>query len=65
MVNLYSTGCPQCKVLTKKLDEKGIIYNIIIDVDTMIKRGFTSVPVLEVEDKVYNFSQAIQWVKEQ
>lgn len=65
MVNLYSTGCPQCKVLTQKLDEKGIIYNIITDVDTMIKRGFTSVPVLEVEDKVYNFSQAIQWVKEQ
>ena len=29
MINLYTTHCPQCKVLQAKLDEKGIKYNVI------------------------------------
>ena len=29
MINLYSTGCPKCTVLKKKLDSKNIKYNIL------------------------------------
>ena len=30
-ITLYSTGCPQCKVLKAKLDQAGIKYNTVSD----------------------------------
>lgn len=63
-VVMYSTGCPQCKVLKTKLDNAGVEYDVVTDTDIMIEKGFTSVPVLEVDNEVMTFSQAIKWVKE-
>ena len=62
-VILYSTNCPKCKVLEKKLDSSGIDYSIVTDVDVMEQKGFQSAPVLEVDDKIYEFSEAVKWLK--
>ena len=65
MVKLYTTHCPQCKVLETKLERAGIEYVQNDDVSLMTKLGFKSVPVLEVNGEYLNFSQAIKWVNEQ
>ena len=65
MVKLYTTHCPQCKVLETKLERAGIEYVWNDDVSLMAEMGFKSVPVLEVDGEYLNFSQAIKWVNEQ
>lgn len=62
---LYSTGCPQCQVLKKKLDNAKIEYSVVTDINIMQKKGFMSVPILEVNDKCMNFIEANNWIKEQ
>ena len=62
---LYSTGCPQCQVLKKKLDNAKIEYSIVTDINIMQKKGFMSVPILEVGDKCMTFIEANNWIKEQ
>lgn len=57
-ITLYSTGCPKCRVLTSKLDAKNIKYDVVSDEETMINKGFRSVPQLEVDRKVYDFNKA-------
>lgn len=63
MVKLYSTGCPLCIILTKKLDEIGITYEVFDDVDKMIEMGMTTVPMLEVDGKIMNYAEAMKWIK--
>ena len=62
-MKLYSTGCPKCIVLKKMLDNKGIEYEVNDNVDEMINLGFTSLPVLEVDDNRMAFEEAIQYIK--
>lgn len=59
---LYSTGCPRCKVLEKKLKDKAVEYSLVSDVDEIMNKGITQVPVLEKEGKLLNFSEANAWV---
>lgn len=59
---LYSTHCPKCTILEKKLKDKGVPYSEINDANEMIKKGFTEVPMLLVNGAVYNFGEAIKWV---
>lgn len=60
---LYSTGCPSCKILKSMLDSKNIKYIICSDVDIMQEKGFTSLPVLEVEGITMKMATAISWIK--
>ena len=62
MVTLYSTGCPKCKVLTKKMKEKNIDYDEIEDVELIKNKGFMQVPILEVDGKVMDFGEAVKWI---
>lgn len=62
MVTLYSTDCPRCKVLAQKLTEKGVDFEICKDVDKMIRRDFTSAPMLEVDKNTMDFMEAINWL---
>ena len=59
---LYSTGCPKCKVVMKKLEQANINYEICNDSETMRKKGIQSLPVLEVEGKMYNFKDAVDYI---
>lgn len=61
---LYSTGCPRCNVLKKKLNEKGIDYTENNSVDEMVSMGIMEVPVLSVDGKLLDFSEAVKWVNE-
>lgn len=62
MIKLYSTHCPQCNALETKLQRAGIEYEICDDREVMLARGFKTAPILETEEGVMNFSQAIKWV---
>ena len=62
MIKLYTTHCPKCKVIEKKLAQKGIEYTEVTDKDAMINRGFKSAPVLEVDGKILNFGDANRWI---
>lgn len=62
---LYSNDCPKCKILKTKLDEKNITYDICSDIELMILKGFQSMPILEVDGKIMNYLNAINWIKEQ
>lgn len=62
-VILYTNNCPKCKILKIKLDEKNISYEIFDDMDEMLKRGFRSMPMLDVDGKVMTFLDAVEWTK--
>lgn len=62
---LYSTGCPKCRVLKKKLSDKGLAFEENSSVDEMEKLGITEVPVLSVDGELLEFSAAIQWANNQ
>lgn len=59
---LYSTNCPKCKILKSKLQNFNMEFEEINDVDLMISKGFTAVPILEVEGKCLNFKEAVDWI---
>ena len=61
---LYSTGCPKCKVLKSKLDDKKIDYIVVDDIDEIMSKGIESVPVLEVNAEMMNFKESMKWVKD-
>ena len=64
-VILHSTHCPKCNVLESKLKQKNIIFEINNDVEIMVQKGFMTAPVLEVDDIIYDFKEAVKWIGEQ
>ena len=65
MPTLFSTGCPKCQILEKKLAQKGIEYNEVNDIQQMLDMGLKSVPWLEVDGQMMDFNQANKWINEQ
>jgi hypothetical protein len=60
---LYSTNCPKCKVLEKKLSMKNVDFKVDNDVDEMIKLGFIEAPMLKLDNGEFlNFIQANSWI---
>lgn len=64
-VILYSTGCPACTVLKKKLIAKGIQFEENNDQEQMRNMNFVRVPVLDVDGKILDFATANKWINEQ
>ena len=64
-VILYEHGCPRCKVLKTKLDQKGIIYENVTDIELMKAKGFEEAPKLEVNGVIMNFKESVEWIGEQ
>ena len=62
-MTLYTSGCPNCRLLKQKLDDKKLNYNIVDDVDKMVELGFTRVPVLEVDGKYLDFNEALMYLQ--
>ena len=60
---LYSTNCPKCKVLESKLLEAGISFETCTDIDKMIELGLQTAPVLQINDKMLAFKEALDWIK--
>ena len=62
MIILYSTGCPKCNVLEKKLKSKNVEYVLVEGEQAISEKGFSEAPLLEVEGSVKTFTEAVQWV---
>lgn len=62
---LYSTGCPKCKILETKLQNKGIYYTKNTSLNEMARLGFTNVPMLKINDSYLEFGEAVKWVNRQ
>lgn len=62
MITLYTTHCPRCKVLKAKLDGENIDYEVVEGEEAIREKGFVTTPLLEVDDKILTFSEAMQWI---
>lgn len=62
MITLYTTHCPRCRVLKAKLDSENIDYEVVEGEEAIREKGFVTTPLLEVDDKVLTFAEAMQWV---
>ena len=63
-VTLYSTHCPRCTVLERKLNDAGVEFTENNSVDEMLKLGIKEVPVLMVDETPMSFHEAVQWVND-
>ena len=55
MVELFTTEtCPKCKILKKKLDDKGVKYKIG-DNQVIVDAGYRVVPMLRVDGELLDF----------
>ena len=71
-IKLYSTGCPKCNILKKKLDAINAQYDVITNEDEI--KGVLEatqndmLPLLQVDEAwgtvIYDFNKAIDWIKE-
>ena len=65
---LYSTGCPKCNVISKKLMAANIDFEIQTDIEKITtlceSLNISSLPILEVNGKFLNFGDAVKWVGE-
>ena len=62
-ITLFSTGCPQCQILESKLQDKGLDYTIINDIEKMKQLGMTRVPILQIDDgPLMDMSTANKWI---
>lgn len=59
---LYTTGCPRCKIIEKKLELKGIKFKTNTDEDEMVAIGLTEAPSLCVGGELLGFSDAVAWI---
>lgn len=63
-VILYSTGCPKCKILKRTLSDNNIQFAEVNSVDEMQRLGFKEAPKLSVDEKIYNFKEAMSWARQ-
>lgn len=61
---LYSTNCPKCKILEKKLTEKNIKFIKNNNVIEMTELGIDQVPVISIDGKLLSFVEANKWINE-
>ena len=65
MPKLYTTHCPKCEVLYKKLNLADIKFEIIEDMTAIIEQGFKSAPILEVDGNFLDFKKAVDWINQE
>ena len=59
---IYTTHCPKCSVLEKKMKQKNIPYREITDISIMRKKDVDVVPILEVDGKMLNYKEANDYI---
>lgn len=59
---LYSTGCPRCMVIQKKLTEKNINYTKVTSEEDILALGVKEVPILSVDGNLMGFKDAVEWI---
>ena len=63
---LYTTHCPRCEVLKKKLEQSNIAFVEETDLNKMLDLNIKAAPMLQLEgDKtLLDFSAALKWLKD-
>ena len=61
-VILYSTGCPKCSILKKKLAAKNVFYTEVNDVNEMMRLGLKEVPALAIDGQMKDFTAAVKFL---
>ena len=61
-IAIYSTGCPKCTILKKKLMQNDINFEEINDIDIMLNKGITQAPMLEIDGNIMDFKNAVEWI---
>ena len=60
---LYTTGCPKCRILEKKLADKNVAFETCSDPNKIRDLGIMSVPVLKCPDgKMLQYFDAVKYV---
>lgn len=62
MIKLYTNHCRKCEILTAKLNEKNISFEIEDDTEKLQALGFDFMPVLEVDGKQLEYGDAVKYV---
>ena len=64
---MYTTHCPKCNVMERKLKEANIEFEEIDDnakvLEVATSLGFTMAPLLEVDGRVMDFKDGIYWIR--
>lgn len=61
---MYTTHCPNCNVLAKKMKDANLEYEVVDDIKVMLAKGFRSAPMLEVDGVAMDFLKANKWLNE-
>ena len=61
-ITLYSTDCPRCRILKKKLDAANLAYTVCTDTEKMLAMGLREAPVLEIGEVRYDFTHALEYL---
>jgi hypothetical protein len=59
---LYSTKCPKCLVLERKMRQQGISFVENNSVQDMLALGFKQAPILSVDGELMGFKEANDWI---
>ena len=62
MIKLYTNHCRKCEILTAKLKEKNVVFDIEDNEDVLLSLGFDFMPVLEVNGDKLEYGDAIKYV---
>lgn len=66
MVTLYTTHCPKCRILEKKLNMSNVDYLSSEKIDELVRAGYQTAPMLKLEDGTYlKFKEACRWADQQ
>lgn len=65
MITVYtSPTCGKCKILKKKLEQKGLAYEECQDVTEMESLGIENLPGMAVDGVLMTFEEAVKFVNE-
>lgn len=59
-----SPTCPNCTVLKRLLNDRGIGFTEDQDVDTMQKEGVMSLPTIKTGDTLLPYPAAVNYIRE-
>lgn len=62
MIKLYTNHCRKCEILTAKLKEKNIDFEVEDNETVLVSLGFDFMPVLEVNGDRLEYGNAIKYV---
>lgn len=66
---LFSTHCPKCNILNKKMQDKNLQYEVVEDINKMMELGIKSAPVLFIEEdngesKQLTYFDAVKYINQ-